>query len=57
MRCTSLGMDAANYTLVDMHDSVRTVEEKLNMILLFRKLESPHEKELLRLIDKRGGTI
>lgn len=38
-----------------MHEEVRAVDEKLNMILLFRKLDSPHEKELLRLIDQRGG--
>ena len=52
---TTLGVDAANRTLSEMHEDVRAVDEKLNMILLFRKLDSPHERELLRLIDQRGG--
>jgi hypothetical protein len=48
-------VDSANHTIVDMQQDVRAVDEKLNMILLFRRLDSPHEKELLRLIDQRGG--
>lgn len=48
-------MDAANHKLTDMHEDIRTVGEKLNMLLLFRRLDSPHEKELLRLIEDRGG--
>lgn len=48
-------MDSANRTIADVQEDVRAVDEKLNMILLFRRLDSPHEKELLRLIDQRGG--
>lgn len=48
-------MDSANHTISDMRQDVRAVDEKLNMILLFRRLDSPHEKELLRLIEQRGG--
>jgi hypothetical protein len=52
---TTLGVDSANRTLAEMNKDVRAVDEKLNMILLFRRLDSPHEKDLLRLIYQRGG--
>jgi len=52
---TTLGVDSANHTLSSMHGDVRAVDEKLNMLLLFHRLDSPHEKELLRLINQRGG--
>lgn len=48
-------MDSANKTLAVMHEQVRAVDEKLNMLTLFRMLDSPHEKELARLIELRGG--
>jgi hypothetical protein len=48
-------MDRANATLREVDQSVRAVDEKLNMILLFRRLESPHEKELMKAIDAKGG--
>lgn len=51
----TLGVDTANRSLSDMHRNVRAVDEKLSTILLFRMLDSPHEKELLRLIDLKGG--
>jgi hypothetical protein len=52
---TTLGVDSANKTLAVMHEQVRAVDEKLNMLTLFRMLDSPHEKELARLIELRGG--
>jgi hypothetical protein len=52
---TTLGVDKANRTLADVNRTVRAVDEKLNMILLFRRLDSPHEKELLKFIDSKGG--
>jgi hypothetical protein len=52
---TTLGVDSANQTLTGVRENVRAADEKLNMILLFRILDSPHEKELFRLIKQRGG--
>jgi hypothetical protein len=48
-------VDAANKTLAVMDAKVRAADEKLNMLLLFRILDSPHERELARLIKLRGG--
>jgi hypothetical protein len=52
---STLGVDKANLTIDEVHRSVRAVDEKLSMILLFRKLESPYEKELLEAVSTRGG--
>lgn len=52
---TTLGVDSANQTLTTVKEDVHDIEEKLNMILLFRRLDSPHENELHRLINERGG--
>jgi predicted acyl esterase len=48
-------VDSANKTLAVMHEQVHAVDEKLNMLTLFHMLDSPHEKELTRLIELRGG--
>jgi hypothetical protein len=52
---TTLGVDTANVAIRDVRQSVNVIEEKLNLILLFRKLETPQEKELMKQVDARGG--
>ena len=42
----TVGVDAANESINQTHDSVREVDKKLNMLLLFCQLESPREAEL-----------
>jgi hypothetical protein len=52
---TTLGVDITNRTLADIDHGVRSLDEKLNMISLFRRLASPNEKKLLELIALKGG--
>jgi hypothetical protein len=52
---TTLGVDQANLGIREVHRSVEAIDEKLNLILLFRKLETPNEKELMKQVDARGG--
>ena len=52
---TALGVDTANRNLLTVQADISKVNHKLDMLLLFRRLESPKEKELAALIEKRGG--
>ena len=47
----SIGMDAANEKLDHQHDRLTNIERKLDMIALFRKLDTPREKDINRFID------
>ncbi|KAF8069904.1 hypothetical protein FPV67DRAFT_991835 [Lyophyllum atratum] len=52
---TSLGVDSANQKLVDQDGKLRAMDEKLDMIMLFRKLDTARERDLVRFIDEHGG--
>jgi hypothetical protein len=52
---TAHGVDAANRALAEVHQTVRAVDEKMDMLLLFKKLDSPHEKEIMKFIESKGG--
>jgi hypothetical protein len=52
---TALGVQAANLTLDEVHHDVRAMDEKMERLILFQKLNSPHEKELLKFIESKGG--
>ncbi|EAU90989.2 hypothetical protein CC1G_02376 [Coprinopsis cinerea okayama7 len=52
---TSLGVDAANEKLDEQGDRLRVIEQKLDMIAVFRKLDTPREKDVLRFLDSHGG--
>lgn len=52
---TGLGVDAANRALADLHVTMRAVDEKVNMLLLFRKLDTHQEKELMMHVKAKGG--
>jgi hypothetical protein len=52
---TALGVDNINRTLAEVHQSIRAVDEKMDMLLLFEKLNSPHEKEIMKFIESKGG--
>jgi hypothetical protein len=52
---TSLGVDSANQKLDGQNHQLQTIEEKLDMIFLFRKLDTPREKDVLKFIDDHGG--
>lgn len=52
---TSLGVDTTNRILAGVHKNVESTDEKLAMLLLFRTLDSPYEKELMKVIAAKGG--
>lgn len=52
---TSLGVDSANQKLDDQDHRLRAIEEKLDMIMLFRKLDTPREKDVQKFIEDHGG--
>ncbi|KIM45643.1 hypothetical protein M413DRAFT_344967 [Hebeloma cylindrosporum] len=52
---TSLGVDAANNKLDAQSQRLRDIEEKLDTIALFRKLDTPREREVQKFIDEHGG--
>jgi hypothetical protein len=51
----SLGVDSANQKLDGQHHRLRAIEEKLDMIFLFRRLDTPREKDVSKFIDDHGG--
>ncbi|TFK44065.1 hypothetical protein BDQ12DRAFT_593650, partial [Crucibulum laeve] len=52
---TSLGVDAANEKLDSQKHHLEAIEEKLDMILLFRKLDTPRERDVHKFIEEHGG--
>ncbi|KDR67823.1 hypothetical protein GALMADRAFT_129997 [Galerina marginata CBS 339.88] len=52
---TSLGVDSANDKLDVQDHRLRAIEEKLDTIALFRKLDTPREKDVQKFIDEHGG--
>lgn len=52
---TSAGVDTANRTLNGIFNDTRNSNEMLNLVLLFRQMESPRERELMKIIDSKGG--
>ena len=51
----AIGIDAANEKLDVQQDTLATIERKLDMLALFRKLDTPREKDMQRFIESRGG--
>ncbi|KAG8814728.1 hypothetical protein FRC19_001553, partial [Serendipita sp. 401] len=52
---TTLGVESANVKLEGLIESARTIEEGVNMLSLFRLLDSPREKEIMELVRANGG--
>ncbi|KAJ3506012.1 hypothetical protein NLJ89_g7110 [Agrocybe chaxingu] len=52
---TTLGVDAANAKLDRHGAALQSIEEKLDMIALFRKLDTPREREIQKFIEEHGG--
>ena len=51
----TVGMDAAHDKLDSQHDRLKSIERKLDMIAVFRKLDTPREKDINRFIESHGG--
>jgi hypothetical protein len=52
---TTVGVDAANQTLANLTRSMQIVNEKLDMIAVFRAFDTPLEKTLQNYVTERGG--
>jgi hypothetical protein len=52
---TTIGVDTANTKLDGQQEMLRRVNKKLDMIMLFRKLDTPREKEVQKFIEEHGG--
>lgn len=52
---SSLGVDNANQKLDTQGDRLRAIEKKINIMLLFRKLDTPREKDVIKFIEDSGG--
>jgi hypothetical protein len=49
------GVDAANETLSKLSQSLKSVNDKLDIIAMFRLLDSSLEKDLRKYVMERGG--
>ncbi|KAJ3575378.1 hypothetical protein NP233_g1131 [Leucocoprinus birnbaumii] len=52
---TTVGVDAANDKLDSQERVLDRMEKKLDMIMLFRRLDTPREKDVMRFIEEHGG--
>jgi len=52
---TFLGIEAANNKLDIQNRHLRDIEEQLDTISLFRKLDTPRERGVQQFIEKHGG--
>ena len=53
---TTHGVDNANLGLSRVENEIRGLGEKLNMLLVFKQLDSPRERELKEYVKARGGS-
>lgn len=54
---TAVGVDAANRTLASVDDTTRAMEQKMDLMMqMFQKLVSPEQKDMLILVQQKGGT-
>lgn len=53
---TAVGVDAANRTLASVDETTRAMEQKMDIMMqMFQKLVSPEQKEMLVLVQQKGG--
>lgn len=52
---SAVGIDTANKKLDDTHGKLQSIERKLEMMMVFRKLDTPREKDVRKFIDDNGG--
>ncbi|KAG6853160.1 hypothetical protein C0991_006448 [Blastosporella zonata] len=52
---TSLGIDSANDKLDYQGNQLQIIDQKLDMLLLFRKLDTPRERDIQKFIEAHGG--
>lgn len=51
----AIGVDNANLKLDGQQTQLQALDRKLDMLLLFSRLDTPREKEVQRFIDDKGG--
>lgn len=54
---TATSLDSVMDRLTDVDQGVKSTGEKLDMMTLFRKLDSLEEKELMKQVQARGGPL
>jgi hypothetical protein len=53
---TASGIDAANIALVEVKKTTNATDSKVDSILaILQRLESPHDRDVLKFIDENGG--
>ncbi|KAG6845148.1 hypothetical protein H0H87_012944 [Tephrocybe sp. NHM501043] len=52
---TALGIDITNEKLDIQADQLQMIDQKLDMLLLFRKLDTPRERDVQKFIEAHGG--
>lgn len=52
---TSLSVESVSSKVKSVHEKVTSTEDKINLVLLFRRLDSPGEAELMKFIKMKGG--
>ncbi|KAG6834468.1 hypothetical protein H0H93_009456, partial [Arthromyces matolae] len=52
---TSLGDDSVLRKLDEQDDRLQSIDQRLDMLLLFRKLDSPRERDIQKFIEDHGG--
>ncbi|PPQ65654.1 hypothetical protein CVT24_011808 [Panaeolus cyanescens] len=52
---TALGVDRANEKLDKTQETLTALSEKLDMMMVFRALDSPREREMNKFIEENGG--
>lgn len=52
---TALGVDSANRKLDGQTEQLQRIEQKIDMMMVFRKLDTSREKEVQQFIDDHGG--
>jgi hypothetical protein len=52
---TTIGVDAANAKLHHHGEMLKSIHKKLDMVMIFRKLDTPRERDVQKHIEEHGG--
>lgn len=52
---TTMGVDAANTKLNNHGEMLKAIHRKLDMVMIFRKLDTPRERDVQKHIEEHGG--
>ncbi|KAF9444007.1 hypothetical protein P691DRAFT_712505 [Macrolepiota fuliginosa MF-IS2] len=52
---TTIGVDSANEKLDDQEQILKGIDRKLDMMMVFRHLDTPRERDVQKFIEEHGG--